>query len=78
MEAIERQNQGNLQLRQQEGQIVLQKMQGEMQKEQAKIAASHQGDMELHNMDNEARLKETILKLQQDVEALKQGGNYAR
>jgi hypothetical protein len=65
MEVIERQNQGNLQLRQQEGQIVLQKMQGEMQKEQAKIAATHQGDMELHNMDNEAMLKGIMLKLQE-------------
>jgi len=63
MEAIERQNQGNLQLRQVEGQVTLQKQQAETQKEQASIAAKHQGDMELNAMNNEARLKEIMLKL---------------
>jgi hypothetical protein len=65
MEAIERQNQGNLQLRQVEGQVTMQKMQGDMQKEQASIAAKHQGDMELAEMNNQAMLQGIMLKLQE-------------
>jgi hypothetical protein len=65
MEAIERQNQGNLQLRQVEGQVTMQKMQGDMQKEQVAIAAKHLGDMELAQVNNQATLQGIMLKLQE-------------